>query len=137
MGELDGDGSYSLCDAGHQEAEAFCCCCGHGHVGQNAPVVDYGDAVGQFEQFFQIFRKKQNGGASLPLLASWVGKTLAHAGVEVGRLYTVNTLGAAFGCALAGFLLIGLLGVSTTAYLACATNLLVGATALVLARRAT
>lgn len=75
-------------------------------------------------------------GASLPLLASWVGKHVAHAGVEVGRLYTVNTLGAAFGCAVAGFFLIGFLGVSTTAYLACAVNLAVGGAALLLARKA-
>lgn len=75
-------------------------------------------------------------GASLPLLASWVGKSMAHAGVEVGRLYTLNTLGAAFGCAVAGFFLIGFFGVSTTAYLACATNLLVAAAALALSRRA-
>lgn len=76
-------------------------------------------------------------GASLPLLASWVGKTFAAAGIEVGRLYTVNTLGAAAGCALAGFFLIGAVGVSTTAYLACAVNLAVGGCAAVLARRVT
>lgn len=73
-------------------------------------------------------------GASLPMLASWVGRALQSAGVEIGRLYTVNTLGAAFGCALAGFFLIGALGVSTTALVACAANLLVGAVALTMAR---
>ena len=49
---MDGGGRVVLCDAGHQEAEALGRCCGYGHIGQNAPVVDHGNAVGQFEQFF-------------------------------------------------------------------------------------
>ena len=65
-------------------------------------------------------------GASLPMLAAWVGRTMKDAGVEVGMLYTVNTLGAAVGCALAGFWWVASLGVSGTAYLACALNVLVG-----------
>lgn len=74
-------------------------------------------------------------GASLPMLAAWVGGALKNAGVEVGTLYTVNTLGAAVGCALAGFWWVGSLGVSRTALLACGLNVLVGACALVLAQR--
>ena len=75
-------------------------------------------------------------GASLPMLAAWVGSGLKSAGVEVGTLYTVNTLGAAVGCALAGFWWVGALGVSGTAFVACGLNVLVGACALMLARRA-
>lgn len=74
-------------------------------------------------------------GASLPMLAAWVGGAMKDAGVEVGALYTVNTLGAAVGCALAGFWWVGSLGVLGTAFLACGLNVGVGAVALLLARR--
>jgi spermidine synthase len=74
-------------------------------------------------------------GASLPMLAAWVGRELENAGVQVATLYTVNTLGAATGCALAGFYLVAAVGVSATAQLACALDVAVGVAAVALAVR--
>ncbi|GAB4345588.1 MAG: hypothetical protein Kow0099_25980 [Candidatus Abyssubacteria bacterium] len=67
-------------------------------------------------------------GATLPMLSKYVGVRLKHLGWSTGSLYALNTLGAVAGCAAAGFLLIGTLGIERTIHLAVAANLLVGAT---------
>lgn len=65
-------------------------------------------------------------GATLPLLIQhWV-----RSGAGVGRaaawMYGVNTAGAVVGTALAGYVLVPLLGISTTTYIAASLNVLVG-----------
>jgi predicted membrane-bound spermidine synthase len=63
-------------------------------------------------------------GLSLPLVARGVVSRIQEAGSLVGRLYAVNTVGAAAGAALAGWILQGTFGFVTTARLAGALNLI-------------
>ena len=75
-------------------------------------------------------------GATLPVLT----RHLAREGdvrAPLGALYALNTLGAAAGCALAGFALLGALGMLRTAVAASCANLLVAAIAWSLDARAT
>jgi spermidine synthase len=64
-------------------------------------------------------------GSTLPLLGRFVTSLENEAGHLVGRLYALNTLGAAVGCFLAGFVLIRAFGVMGTLYVAALLNLLV------------
>ncbi len=64
-------------------------------------------------------------GSTLPLLGRFITALEQEAGHLVGRLYALNTLGAAAGCFLAGFVLIRALGVMGTLYIAAGLNLLV------------
>lgn len=64
-------------------------------------------------------------GSTLPLIGSYVTKATDKAGHSVGFLYLMNTLGAAVGCFLAGFVLIREFGINGTVYIAAAINLLV------------
>ena len=72
-------------------------------------------------------------GATLPLLSRFTTQRLERMGRDLGRLYALNTLGAALGAALTGFLLVPSLGVQTTLWLAAGANVLIGALAFVLA----
>ena len=72
-------------------------------------------------------------GASLPLLSQHVA-TVGAAATRIGALYAVNTAGGILGTVLAGYVLIGALGVATTTKLAAAGNIVVGLGALLLAR---
>ncbi|MFQ5716487.1 MAG: fused MFS/spermidine synthase, partial [Nitrospinales bacterium] len=65
-------------------------------------------------------------GATLPVVSKYVAVDNARLGSRVGNLYAVNTLGAALGCALTGFMVIAAFGVLQTALLASAVNLFVG-----------
>jgi len=74
-------------------------------------------------------------GASLPALVRWIEAT--PRGVSWwGLLYGGNTLGAVFGCLLAGFYLLRIHNMATGTYAAAAINLAVAAIALALAARA-
>lgn len=64
-------------------------------------------------------------GSTLPLLGRFVTALEKEAGHLVGRLYAINTFGAAAGCFLAGFVLIRAFGVMGALYIAAALNLLV------------
>ncbi len=64
-------------------------------------------------------------GSTLPLLGRFVASVEKDAGPLVGRLYALNTLGAAAGCFLAGFVLIKVIGVMGTLRFAAVLNLLV------------
>jgi spermidine synthase len=64
-------------------------------------------------------------GGTLPLLGRVVASVEKETGPLVGRLYALNTLGAAAGCFLAAFVLMGRIGVIGTLRLAAALNLLV------------
>ena len=54
-------------------------------------------------------------GATLPMLARYVVREQRALAERIGVLYGVNTLGAALGCAVVGFVLIGTLGVVQSA----------------------
>lgn len=73
-------------------------------------------------------------GSTLPLLGRYVTRLEDRVGRLVGRLYAVNMLGAALGCYLAGFVLIRMIGVMGTLYLAAGINLLVALGGWVLSR---
>ena len=64
-------------------------------------------------------------GSTLPLIGLFINRFSSNVGHVVGRLYAVNTLGAAAGCYLAGFLLIGHFGVMITLYIATAINVFI------------
>lgn len=63
-------------------------------------------------------------GLSLPLVARGVVSRIQEAGSLVGRLYAVNTLGAAAGASLAGWVLQGTFGFVNTARIAGLLNLI-------------
>src|SRR5688572_16527624 len=62
-------------------------------------------------------------GLSLPLLTRGVVRDIGEAAPVVSRLYAANTLGAAAGAAVAGWLLLGNLGFDGTVRLASTLNL--------------
>ena len=74
-------------------------------------------------------------GMTLPLLTRYLVRTLDEAGARLGELYAANTIGAMAGTLLGGFVLIELLGLRLTSYLAVVLNLVAGAGALLLSRR--
>jgi spermidine synthase len=65
-------------------------------------------------------------GATLPALSRFFVTTLSKVGTHVGRLYGLNTIGAAAGSLLCGFWLINLLGVWGVLALAIALNAGIG-----------
>lgn len=73
-------------------------------------------------------------GSTLPLLGRFVTSLEREAGHLVGKLYALNTLGAAVGCFLAGFVLVRSLGVMGTLYTAAGLNLIVAFGGWVLSR---
>ena len=82
-------------------------------------------------------------GGTLPVLSSAFGGLAdlrggkgsgAGVGRSVGLLYAINTFGAVAGSFLSGYLLMRILGVSNTIYLAACANIAVGVIALVLSR---
>jgi predicted membrane-bound spermidine synthase len=64
-------------------------------------------------------------GATLPILVAHVVRLYGNLGASVGVLYFANTLGAAFGAALTGFVALYYLGLTATIYLAAALNVVV------------
>lgn len=72
-------------------------------------------------------------GATLPILIRFYVANLGHLGARVGRLYAINTIGAAVGSILSGFLLIKLWGVDGTLRFAVVINFLIGGISFVLA----
>lgn len=63
-------------------------------------------------------------GLSLPLVAKGVVQRAEDAGPLVGRLYAINTIGAAAGAAVGGWFLVGATGFTTTVRVAGSLNLL-------------
>jgi predicted membrane-bound spermidine synthase len=66
-------------------------------------------------------------GATLPILVRHVMRAYQNVGVSIGLLYFANTLGAAFGAALSGMLVLYYLGLAATIYLAALLNTCVSA----------
>ncbi|MCG8468970.1 MAG: fused MFS/spermidine synthase [Gemmatimonadetes bacterium] len=73
-------------------------------------------------------------GATLPIMSRLYANRGGRVGGDIGRLYLVNTAGAALGCLAAGLFLIRTLGLRETILLGAALNLLVALGALALAR---
>ncbi|MDK1081048.1 MAG: fused MFS/spermidine synthase [Anaerolineae bacterium] len=73
-------------------------------------------------------------GMTLPLLTQSFVHKVESSGAVIGILYGINTLGAAIGALLAGFVLIGNYGFDGTIYFAVALNAVVGLIAIILAR---
>jgi spermidine synthase len=65
-------------------------------------------------------------GGTLPLIARQFATERDHLAGTVAWLYALNTLGAAAGCALAGFVLVPALGIWGTALVAAACNAVAG-----------
>ena len=73
-------------------------------------------------------------GASLPALVRWI-EASSRGVAWWGLLYGCNTLGAVFGCLLAGFYLLRIHNMATGTYVAALINLAVAAVSLALATR--
>ncbi|HRR99447.1 MAG TPA: fused MFS/spermidine synthase, partial [Candidatus Sumerlaeia bacterium] len=74
-------------------------------------------------------------GGTLPVLSRYLVHKRDWLGLNIGALYSVNTLGAVLGCFAAGFLLIETFGVRGATYFAAGINFIVGAAGLLLALR--
>ena len=75
-------------------------------------------------------------GATLPVMSRIYATHGGRVGSDVGRLYLVNTAGAALGCVLTGLVFLRYLGARETIFLGAAINLFVAGGALALARLA-
>ncbi len=75
-------------------------------------------------------------GATFPVTSRWMVRGAAHVAADAGWLYTVNTIGAALGAVLAGFLLLPTFGLRLTTQAGVALNLTAAAIALWIAARA-
>jgi len=71
-------------------------------------------------------------GGTLPVLTHFLSHRLEVARGRIAGLYGWNTVGAVLGCALTGFWLLKVFGMSTSLYLACTINILVALAAMVL-----
>jgi len=65
-------------------------------------------------------------GATLPILCRFYVTKLSHLGTHAGRLYGLNTIGAALGALLCGFWLINFLGVGGSLIFAVLVNGIIG-----------
>src|SRR3989442_615324 len=74
-------------------------------------------------------------GGTLPLLAAWLQRQSSDASRWSARFYSINSLGAVFGAGMAGFYLVRALGMVSALQMTALVNLLVGLTAVGLARR--
>ena len=74
-------------------------------------------------------------GITLPVLCRFYVTQMDHLGTRTGRLYGLNTIGAAAGSLLAGFLLVNALGVWGALFVAAGINFVVGFLCIFLARK--
>src|SRR6266511_1700671 len=74
-------------------------------------------------------------GGTLPLLAAWLERESSDAGRWSARFYSVNSLGAVCGAGMAGFFLVRELGMVSSLQLTAMVNVLIGLTAVGLARK--
>jgi spermidine synthase len=64
-------------------------------------------------------------GATLPVLSRYLVQSSASLGWNVGALYALNTGGAVLGCFMAGYVLIGSVGLSRTVWIGAALNFVI------------
>lgn len=74
-------------------------------------------------------------GGTLPILSKFLVASRHELGQKIGNLYFINTLGAAIGTFLAGFILIFFMGTLRTTAIAALINLAVGLNAYLAARK--
>ena len=74
-------------------------------------------------------------GATLPILCRFYVSHMGHLGARTGWLYGLNTVGAAVGAVLGGFVMVRSLGVWATLGVAATVNFLVGGLCLLLSRQ--
>jgi spermidine synthase len=74
-------------------------------------------------------------GGTMPVLCQFYISRIDHLGTRTGQLYGLNTIGAAFGAMLCGFVLINSFGAQKTLYIAAGINFLVGILCILLSRR--
>jgi spermidine synthase len=74
-------------------------------------------------------------GGTLPLLAAWLQKNFPDSGRRSVRFYSVNSLGAVVGAALAGFCLVQNLGMVATLQITALVNVIIGTAAVLLSQR--
>lgn len=74
-------------------------------------------------------------GGTLPVLSRYLIRDVQRAGTGVGLLYSVNSIGAALGCLIAGLWLVATAGLDATMRLTAVANLLIGAACVGLALR--
>ncbi len=75
-------------------------------------------------------------GATFPIASRWTVRSASRAAQDAGGLYAANTLGAAAGAVLAGFVLIPWLGLNGSTWVGVALNLTAAAGAVAIARTA-
>jgi spermidine synthase len=75
-------------------------------------------------------------GAAFPLAITWFSEDRSVAGRDTGWLYALNTIGAAAGALLTGFVLVPQLGLRTTTFVGVALNAVAASGAWLLARSA-
>lgn len=73
-------------------------------------------------------------GGTLPVLAAWLQRSSVDAGRRSARFYSTNSLGAVCGAGLAGFFLVVWLGLPVTLQMTALANVLIGFTAVGIAR---
>ncbi len=73
-------------------------------------------------------------GGTLPVLSRFVSRQPEHLRGHLSFLYGFNTLGAVFGALLAGFFFLRIYSVTTTLYIAIATNVAIGLASLAVQR---
>ena len=73
-------------------------------------------------------------GATFPIASRWMVRMASTAAQDAGGLYAANTLGAAGGAVMAGFVLIPALGLQGTTFAGVALNVIAAAGAWVIAR---
>jgi spermidine synthase len=75
-------------------------------------------------------------GATFPIASRWMVRVASRAGQDAGGLYAANTLGAAVGAVLAGFVLIPSLGLAGSTWVGVMLNVAAAAGAFAIARSA-
>jgi len=65
-------------------------------------------------------------GATLPILCKFYVNKLSRIGTNAGRLYGLNTIGAALGSLICGFWLLSIWGMQVTLYFAVSINVVIG-----------
>jgi len=71
-------------------------------------------------------------GGTLPVLSKFVVTRQERLGSSIGSLYSINTIGGAIGCFVAGFILIAAVGIRWSIYVTAGINIAIGAAALML-----
>lgn len=73
-------------------------------------------------------------GATFPVAVRWFARSAERAGADAGGLYAANTIGGALGAALAGFVLLPVLGLRGSTMVGVAVNVMAAVVAFGLAR---